>query len=81
MRRCSFRRSGKHVNVDVETDGFFEQLKGEHMSLTALTSSESDVCFTALLEKLIPRDFSAHGLPRGPVRAGRTLVVRYDDDG
>ena len=81
MSCCSFRRSGKHVNVDVETDGFFERLKGEHMSLTALTSSESDVCFTALLEKLIPHDFSAHGLPRRPVHAGRTLVVRYDDDG
>ena len=45
MCRCSFRRSGKHVNVDVETDGFFERLKGEHIGLTALAKSERRCMF------------------------------------
>ena len=57
------------MNVDVETDGFFERRKGDHTGLTTLTSSESDVCFTALLETLIPHDFNAHGLSASPAKA------------
>ena len=41
MCRCSFRRSGNHVNVDVETDDFWEVLLAEHIGMTALTWRDS----------------------------------------
>ena len=73
--RCSPRRCGSPVHVDVATDGFFAWSYGEDISVTALKRRESACMFydTALLEKLIHLDFSACGPSARPARAGKDL--------
>ena len=42
---------GNHVNVDVETDGFWELLQAEHIDMTALTWRESRCRFNSSARK------------------------------
>ena len=66
---------GNHVNVDVETDGFWELLQAEHIDMTALTWRESRCRFNSSARKACASRLqrTRPARPAGPGRSCTSL--------
>ena len=65
---------GNHVNVDVETDGFWELLQAEHIDMTALTWRESRCMFYSSPRKAHPKRLQRTRPVRQP-RKGTDVLI------
>ena len=66
--------AGNHVNVDVETDGFWELLQAEHIDMTALTWRESRCMFYSSPRKAHPKRLQRTRPVRQP-RKGTDVLI------